>query len=100
MEIKGAPPISVIKQGSRWKTFFHTNLNPRMIPNSRNKTRIPNSKKLSDIFKVDDPLFVDFINKCIEWKVEHRMRPREALQHEWIKVGLDELSNHKNLKKK
>lgn len=63
MEIKGVPPVNVIKQGSRWKTFFHSNLNPRIVPNSRNKSRVPNSKRLSDYLKCDDPYFVDFIDK-------------------------------------
>mmetsp|Transcript_16340 Transcript_16340/g.14259 ORF Transcript_16340/g.14259 Transcript_16340/m.14259 type:complete len:124 (-) Transcript_16340:92-463(-) len=63
MEIKGAPPVNVIKQGSRWRTFFHSNLNPRVVPNSRNKTRVPNSKKLNDVLKCEDENFIDFIDK-------------------------------------
>ncbi|CAI2382352.1 unnamed protein product [Moneuplotes crassus] len=91
MEIKGVPPISVLKQGSRWRSFFHSNMNPRIIQNSRGKTHMPNTKKLSDVLKCDDDLFIDIIDKCIEWKVEDRLTPKEALQHEWIKTGLKQL---------
>ncbi|CAI2382395.1 unnamed protein product [Moneuplotes crassus] len=92
MEIKGVPPVDVITQGSRWKSYFHSNYNPRSIPNSKNKTRVPNSKTLRDILKCDDEDFLDIIDKCIEWKVEDRLRPKDALQHKWIKTGLEKVS--------
>ena len=95
MEVKGIPPLTVIKQGNRWRTFFHSNYNPKLIPNSRNKTRIPDTKKLQDMITTDDPYFVDFIDKWIEWRVEDRLNPRRALQHNWIKAGLSEISKGK-----
>jgi dual specificity tyrosine-phosphorylation-regulated kinase 2/3/4 len=101
MEIKGIPPVSVITQGNRWKTFFHSNYKPIIVPNSRNKIHSVNqtpklsSKFLEHKLKCDDSHFVDFIDKCLEWSVEDRMRPREALQHEWIKIGLEELTKPK-----
>lgn len=99
MEIKGVPPVSVIEKGSRSKHFFHANNKPRSVPNSRNKTRVPNSKKLSDCLQTDDLDFADFIDKCIEWKVEDRLTPRQALQHEWITSGLEELTKSKKKNK-
>lgn len=35
--------------------------------------------------------FVDFLDKCIEWKPEKRMTPLEAFDHPWIQAGLQEL---------
>jgi hypothetical protein len=35
---------------------------------------------------------VDFVDKCIEWKLEDRLTPELAQQHEWIKEGLREIS--------
>ena len=35
--------------------------------------------------------FVDFIDKCLEWKPEKRMTPDEAFRHPWIKQGIKEL---------
>ena len=62
MQIKGIPPSSVIKQGTRWRTFFHSNYSPRELSKS-NINWIPSSKTLSETLKTDDPEFVDFIDK-------------------------------------
>ena len=63
MEVKGIPPVSVIKQGSRWRSFFHSNFIPRQIQSTHNnKVYTPNSKKLSEMVKSDDPSFSDFID--------------------------------------
>ena len=35
--------------------------------------------------------FVDFIDKCLEWKPDKRMTPDEAFHHSWIKAGIQEL---------
>ena len=35
--------------------------------------------------------FVDFIDKCLEWKPEKRMSPEDAFRHPWIKAGIKEL---------
>lgn len=39
----------------------------------------------------EDETFVDFIDKCLEWKPDKRISPEEAFQHEWIKEGINEL---------
>lgn len=41
--------------------------------------------------KCDDDLFVDFVDQCLEWKIEKRMTPEQAFQHPWIKAGIIEL---------
>jgi len=35
--------------------------------------------------------FVDFLDKCLEWKPEKRMTPDEAFKHPWIRAGIKEL---------
>ena len=35
--------------------------------------------------------FVDFIDRCLEWKPEKRMTPEDAFRHPWIKAGIKEL---------
>jgi serine/threonine protein kinase len=35
--------------------------------------------------------FVDFIDKCLEWKPDKRMTPEQAFRHPWIKQGIQEL---------
>jgi serine/threonine protein kinase len=45
-----------------------------------------NSKKLNILLQADKDQgdFVDFINKCLEWKPEKRLTPMEAFEHPWI----------------
>jgi len=35
--------------------------------------------------------FVDFLDKCFEWKPDKRMTPDEAFKHPWIRAGIKEL---------
>lgn len=36
-------------------------------------------------------MFVDFLDNCLEWKVDKRLTPEQAFQHPWIKQGILEL---------
>jgi hypothetical protein len=47
MEVKGAPPRSMIVVASRRKVFFDDDYRPIFAPNSKGKTRTINSKKLA-----------------------------------------------------
>ena len=95
MEIKGVPPMSVLAVSSRRKIFFDENMAPKLAPNSRGKLRKPSTKKLADQMDCEDELFVDFVDKCIEWKTEDRPTPEQALKHQWIRQGLKELTKGK-----
>ena len=53
--------------------------------------RYPNSKNLKALVNCNDDLFVDFLDQCLEWKVEKRLTPEQAFQHPWIKQGILEL---------
>lgn len=92
MEVKGKPPPSVLALASRRKNFFDNDYNPILDPNSRGKIRKPGAKELKTVMKWEDEKFIDFIDKCIEWKVEERLSPEKAQEHEWIKEGLREIS--------
>ncbi|KAG0168761.1 hypothetical protein DFQ30_004363 [Apophysomyces sp. BC1015] len=59
--------------------------NPRIIPNSKGRKRVPGSKTLSHVLRCHDGTFIDFIERCLEWDPERRMRPDEAFHHAWIK---------------
>jgi serine/threonine protein kinase len=37
--------------------------------------------------------FVDFIDKCLEWKPDKRMTPDDAFRHPWIKNCIKELKS-------
>lgn len=50
---------------------------------------MPKSITWSDILGVDcDPLFINLVERCLEWNSSKRITPKEALLHEWIISGL------------
>ncbi|KAI9319056.1 kinase-like domain-containing protein [Dichotomocladium elegans] len=87
MEILDAPPRYLIDQSSRRKLFFDSEGLPRPFVSSRGKVRKPGSKSVPQALRCHDILFVDFIEKCLRWDPTHRMRPNDALRHEWIAQG-------------
>ncbi|XP_057186193.1 dual specificity tyrosine-phosphorylation-regulated kinase 4 isoform X1 [Triplophysa rosa] len=87
MEIMGLPPNDFVQTASRRRLFFDSKGNPRNITNSKGKKRRPNSKDLASILKTNDPLFLDFIRRCLVWDPTKRMTPDEGMQHEWIHEG-------------
>lgn len=84
MEVLGTPPEDVIMNASRRRLFFDSKGNPRCITNSKGRKRKPGSKDLALAIRCNDPLFVDFISKCLQWDPKKRMTPDEALRHEWL----------------
>ncbi|KAF9370823.1 hypothetical protein CPB97_002434, partial [Podila verticillata] len=84
MEIQGVPDRYLVDRSSRKKVFFDAVGNPKLVVNSKGKKRRPGSKTLAQALKCNDPLFLDFLAKCLIWDPEKRMKPREGLQHEWI----------------
>ena len=93
MEVKGVPPRSMIVLASRRKVFFNDDYQPIGGPNSKGKLRQINGKKLSNLMQASEETydFVDFLDKCLEWKPEKRMTPDEAFKHPWIRAGIKEL---------
>ncbi|KAF9947266.1 hypothetical protein BGZ72_010736 [Mortierella alpina] len=84
MEVQGVPDRYLVEKSSRKKVFFDAIGNPKLVVNSKGKKRRPGSKTLGQALKCSDPLFLDFISRCLIWDPEKRMKPREGLQHEWI----------------
>uniref|UniRef100_A0A8C7IJR6 dual-specificity kinase n=1 Tax=Oncorhynchus kisutch TaxID=8019 RepID=A0A8C7IJR6_ONCKI len=84
MEVLGMPPNDFLSTATRKKHFFDSKGNPRNITNSRGRKRRPNSKDLASVLKTNDPVFLDFIKRCLTWDPKKRMTPDEAMQHEWI----------------
>lgn len=57
---------------------------PRMIVSSKGKRRRPSSKTLQYALKCDDDAFIDFITRCLRWDPEKRLKPDEAMHHDFI----------------
>ncbi|XP_037047096.1 dual specificity tyrosine-phosphorylation-regulated kinase 2 isoform X1 [Bradysia coprophila] len=84
MEILGVPPEDLINTATRKRLFFDARCSPRCVTNSKGKKRKPGSKTLAQALRCNDPLFNDFISRCLEWDPKKRMTPDEAVTHEWL----------------
>jgi dual specificity tyrosine-phosphorylation-regulated kinase 2/3/4 len=62
MEVKGIPPRSVLARSTRRKVFFDDDYQPIIVPNSRGKVRMPNTKNLQTLIECNDKDFIDFID--------------------------------------
>ena len=62
-----------------------------LVPNSRGKIRIPSTKSLQALMDCKDKDFVDFIDKCVEWKMENRLTPEQAFSHPFICKAVNDL---------
>ena len=83
MEVLGQPPSTVLERSTRKRLFFDGE-NPKIIPNSRGKVRYPGRKPLSDVLRRADPSFFDLVAGCLEWDVNKRLTPEQAMTHEWM----------------
>ncbi|KAK0162130.1 hypothetical protein PV327_008492 [Microctonus hyperodae] len=105
IELLGMPPRRLLDSAKRSRQFFSSKGYPRYCKTTttvsgstvlhgsvsrRGKLRgPPASKDLKDALKgCEDPLFLDFIRKCLQWDPEQRMTPSKALRHPWLRRRL------------
>jgi dual specificity tyrosine-phosphorylation-regulated kinase 2/3/4 len=84
MEIFGPPEKHLIEKSSRKKLFFDSLGKPRVTVSTKGRRRRPSSKTLQQALKCDDDAFLDFIARCLRWDPERRMKPDEAMLHEFV----------------
>ncbi|KAK4219147.1 dual specificity protein kinase pom1 [Rhypophila decipiens] len=84
MEVFGPPEKHLIEKSTRKKLFFDSMGKPRLTVSSKGRRRRPSSKTLQQVLKCDDEPFLDFLTKCLRWDPDRRMKPDEAIRHEFI----------------
>ncbi|KAK1781401.1 hypothetical protein QBC45DRAFT_321307 [Copromyces sp. CBS 386.78] len=84
MEVFGPPEKHLIDKSTRKKLFFDSSGKPRLTVSSKGRRRRPSSKTLQQVLKCDDQPFLDFIARCLRWDPDRRMKPEEAVRHEFI----------------
>lgn len=84
MEVFGPPDKHLIEKSSRRKLFFDSLGKPRLSVSSKGKRRRPSSKTLQQVLKCDDDAFLDFLARCLRWDPDRRLKPDEAIRHEFI----------------
>ena len=105
IELLGMPPQKLLDTSKRAKNFISSKGYPRYctattLPDGttvlnggrsrRGKPRgPPGARELQTALKgCDDPLFLDFIRRCLEWDPATRMTPNSALRHAWLRRRL------------
>ena len=84
MEVFGPPEKHLIERSTRKKIFFDSLGKPRLTVSPKGKRRRPSSKSLQATLKCEDESFLDFITRCLRWDPDRRLKPDEAIQHEFI----------------
>ncbi|CAD8068490.1 unnamed protein product [Paramecium sonneborni] len=82
MEVIGSPKPEFALKCPRKKIFFDELGYPKKTIKQYRK---PKSINLNELLKTTEEDLVDFIQKCLVWESELRMKPNEAIQHPWIK---------------
>ena len=84
MEVFGPPEKHLIEKSTRKKLFFDSLGKPRLTISQKGKRRRPSSKSLQQVLKCEDEAFLDFISRCLRWDPDRRLKPDEAIRHEFI----------------
>ena len=84
MEVFGPPEKHLIEKSTRKKLFFDSMGKPRLTVSSKGRRRRPSSKTLQQVLKCDDEAFLDFLTRCLRWDPDRRMKPEDAIRHEFI----------------
>lgn len=84
MEVFGPPEKHLIEKSTRKKLFFDSMGKPRLTVSSKGRRRRPSSKTLQQVIKCDDEAFLDFLSRCLRWDPDRRLKPEEAIRHEFI----------------
>ncbi|KAF2239100.1 hypothetical protein EV356DRAFT_502049 [Viridothelium virens] len=84
MEIFGPPEKHLIEKSTRKKLFFDSMGKPRITVSSKGRRRRASSKTLQGTLKCDDDAFLDFLARCLRWDPDRRLKPDEALHHDFV----------------
>lgn len=84
MEVFGPPEKHLIEKSTRKKLFFDSMGKPRLTVSPKGRRRRPSSKTLQQVLKCDDEAFLDFLARCLRWDPDRRMKPEDAMRHEFI----------------
>ncbi|XP_072936790.1 dual specificity tyrosine-phosphorylation-regulated kinase 2 isoform X1 [Epargyreus clarus] len=84
MELLGPPPPDLLLHATRKRLFFDSKGSPRTVTNSKGRKRRPGSRSLATALRTDDPAFLHFLHRCLEWDPKRRITPLEATRHEFV----------------
>uniref|UniRef100_H2YPF4 dual-specificity kinase n=1 Tax=Ciona savignyi TaxID=51511 RepID=H2YPF4_CIOSA len=94
IELLGMPPRRLLEQSKRAKNFISSKGHPRYLlgpgRSRRGKLRGPPGQRewVTALKGCDDPLFTDFLRRCLDWDPAARITPSQALRHSWLRRRL------------
>ena len=105
IELLGMPPQKLLDSSKRARNFISSKGYPRYCTvattndgqvvlnggrSRRGKSRGPPGSKewVTALKGCDDPLFLDFMKRCLDWDPSTRMTPGQALRHAWLRRRL------------
>jgi len=86
LELLGLPADSVLARAKRASDFFDGR-RPLRSTDRKGRPHPVGSRALADACKTRDPLFIDFVARCLTWDPAARMTAAEALHHPWVVVA-------------
>ena len=85
------PPESMIDKSRKKDHYFDTDYSPFLIEDDdEGILRIPSSRAIKDAVPCENLEFLDFVDKCLEIDPEVRFSASEAMEHPWVKSGLED----------
>lgn len=94
-EVLGIPPKYLLDRGTRTSEFFGksaTGYKPLRYTDRKGRRRMPGGRNLADACRVRNPVFVDFVSRCLAWDPADRMTPSEALQHPYVQSKMTQVT--------
>lgn len=84
MEVLGVPSVDLIGSGKRRDLFFNSNREPKIVPNSRGRRRVPGTRVLRNLLKGADEEFCQIVEACLKWDPLERIKPVDAINLQWF----------------
>jgi dual specificity tyrosine-phosphorylation-regulated kinase 2/3/4 len=82
LELLGVPADHVLARAKRASEFF-SGRRPLRSSDRKGRPHPVGSRALTDACKTQDPLFIDFVSRCLTWDPAARMTAAEAMHHPW-----------------
>jgi dual specificity tyrosine-phosphorylation-regulated kinase 2/3/4 len=86
MQVLGVPTTAVLAKGKRVASFFDAakDMAPMFTHDKKGRVRAPGTRPLKVALGTDDPIFLDFLEKCFIWDPAERLTPGKAMEHAFI----------------
>jgi dual specificity tyrosine-phosphorylation-regulated kinase 2/3/4 len=101
MEVLGVPSSRLLENSKRANLFFEKDLTPKPLDRNKTQKKVPGTRPLEDIMANAPESLINFVSRCLDWDPATRLKPSQALSHDWIEENhLQRLLKHPKEPKK